>query len=116
MLFRSAVIINGTDVPVEPISPIASFYASISRKTLKGEPEGGYEPEQKMTREEALQAYTINAAFGAFEENIKGTIKIGKLADFTVFTKDIMKVAEGDLLSTEVAMTIIGGKVVYTKP
>jgi predicted amidohydrolase YtcJ len=115
LLQSGAVIVNGTDVPVEPINPLASFYASVSRKTLKGEPEGGYEPEQKMTREEALRSYTLNAAYGAFEENIKGSITVGKLADFTIFDQDIMTVAEADLLSTQVVMTIVGGKVVFEK-
>jgi predicted amidohydrolase YtcJ len=115
LLQTGAVIVNGTDVPVEPINPIASFYASVSRRTLQGEPEGGYEPEQKMTRAEALKSYTINAAYGAFEENIKGSITVGKLADFTIFDKDIMTVAENELLSTQVAMTIVGGKIVFEK-
>ena len=113
LLETGAVIVNGTDVPVEPINPIASFYASVTRKTLAGQPEGGYEADQKMTREEALKSYTLDAAFGAFEEKIKGSIKRGKLADFTVFNKDIMKVTESELLTTTVAMTIVGGKVVY---
>ena len=70
-LLKSGIpIVNGTDVPVEPLNPIASLYASISRKTLKGTPEGGYEPEQKMTREQALKSYTFDAAYGAFEEKI----------------------------------------------
>jgi predicted amidohydrolase YtcJ len=107
--------VNGTDAPVEPITPIASFYASVSRKTLKGEPEGGYEPEEKMTREQALRSYTLDAAYGAFEENIKGSIQTGKLADFTIFSQDIMTAPEADLLKTEVMMTIVGGKVVYEK-
>lgn len=108
-----AVIINGTDVPVEPITPLASFYASVSRKTLKGQPENGYEPEQKMTRKEALKSYTLDAAYGEFEEKYKGSIKEGKLADFTVFTKDIMTVEEGEILNTEVAMTILDGNIVF---
>lgn len=116
LLQSGAVIVNGTDVPVEPINPIASFYASVTRKTLAGQPEGGYEAEQKMTRDEALKSYTLDAAFGAFEEKIKGSIQVGKLADFTVFTKDIMTVNEAELLNTSVAMTIVAGKVVYTKP
>ena len=115
LLKSGAKIVNGTDAPVEPITPIASFYASVSRKTLKGEPEGGYEPEEKMTREQALRSYTLDAAYGAFEENIKGSIEKGKLADFTVFSQDIMTVPENDLLKTEVAMTIVGGKVMYEK-
>ncbi|NJM26565.1 MAG: amidohydrolase family protein, partial [Bacteroidia bacterium] len=113
LLQSGAVIVNGTDVPVEPINPIASFYASVTRKTLKGEPDGGYEPDQKMTREQALRSYTIDAAFGEFEEEVKGSIEAGKLADFTVFSRDIMTVDEPEILGTTVAMTVIGGKVVY---
>jgi predicted amidohydrolase YtcJ len=115
LLQSGASIVNGTDVPVEPLSPIACFYASISRKTLQGLPPGGYEPDQKMSREEALRSYTIDAAFGAFEENIKGSIEPGKLADFTVFSDNIMTIPEEDILSTEIDMTIINGKVLYER-
>ncbi|TDY61013.1 amidohydrolase [Algibacter lectus] len=115
-LLQSGVpIVNGTDVPVEPLNPIASFYASVSRKTLKGIPEGGYEPEQKMTRMQALKSYTLDAAYGAFEENIKGSISSGKLADFTIFNQDLMTVEENQILDTEIVMTIFNGKVVYKK-
>lgn len=115
-LLKSGVkIVNGTDAPVEPINPIPCFFASVTRQTLKGEPEGGYEPEEKMTREQALRSYTLDAAYGAFEEKIKGSIEVGKLADFTVFTKDLMTVPDKEILNTEVAMTIVGGKVVYKK-
>ncbi|MFT4847712.1 MAG: putative amidohydrolase YtcJ [Sediminicola sp.] len=113
-LLQSGVpIINGTDVPVEPINPIASFYASVSRKTLKGTPEGGYEPDQKMTRAQALKSYTLDAAYGAFEEGIKGSISAGKLADFTIYNQDLMTVAEDDILNTSIEMTIFDGKIVY---
>jgi predicted amidohydrolase YtcJ len=115
-LLQSGVpIVNGTDVPVEPLNPIASFYASVSRKTLKGTPEDGYEPEQKMTRMQALKSYTLDAAYGAFEENIKGSIRSGKLADFTIFNQDLMTVEENQILNTEIAMTIFNGEVVYNK-
>lgn len=115
-LLKSGVkIVNGTDAPVEPLNPIPCFYASVTRKTLKGEPEGGYEPEERMTRQQALKSYTIDAAFGAFEEGVKGSIEAGKLADFTIFTKDLMEISEREILSTEVAMTIVGGKVLYRK-
>ncbi len=114
LLESGAVIVNGTDVPVEPINPLACFYASITRKTLKGEPDEGYEPAQKMTRAQALRSYTLDAAYGAFEENIKGSIEVGKLADFTIFSHDIMKIDTQDILNTKVSMTIIDGKVVYT--
>lgn len=113
LLNTGAIIVNGSDVPVEPINPLASFYASVTRKTLKGEPEGGYEPEQAMSREQALRSYTLDAAYGAFEEKIKGSIRPGKLADFTVFSKDIMSVPANEILSTKVEMTIVGGKILY---
>lgn len=113
-LLKSGIpVVNGTDVPVESLNPIASFYASVSRKTLLGTPEGGYEPEQKMTREQALRSYTLDAAYGAFEEDIKGSITVGKLADFTIYDQDIMKVDERRLLDTQIAMTIFNGEVVY---
>jgi len=115
LLKTGAKVINGTDVPVEPINPIASFFASVTRQTLKGEPAGGYEPEEKMTRAQALKSYTLDAAFGEFEEQSKGSIEAGKLADFTVFSKDIMTVPDSEILSAEIAMTIVGGKVVYSK-
>ncbi len=115
-LLKSGIpIVNGTDVPVEPLDPIASFYASVSRKTLKGMPEGGYEPDQKMTREQALRSYTLDAAYGAFEEEIKGSIEPGKLADFAIYNQDLMQVAEDMLLETEIVMTIFDGQVVFEK-
>lgn len=115
LLQSGAKIVNGTDAPVEPVNPIPSFYASVTRMTLKGEPDGGYEPEEKMTRKQALRSYTLDAAYGAFEEKFKGSIEAGKLADFTILSKDIMTVPEKEILSAEVLKTIIGGKVVYKK-
>jgi predicted amidohydrolase YtcJ len=116
LLRSGAIIVNGSDVPVEPLDPLASFYASITRKTLDGAPEGGYEPDQKMTREQALRSYTLDAAYGAFEENIKGSIEVGKLADFTVFSENIMEIPENKILETEVVYTIIGGNVFKQTP
>ncbi len=113
LLDSGAVIVNGTDVPVEPINPINSFYALVTRQTLKGEPAGGYEPAQKLSRQEALRSYTLNAAYGAFEENLKGSIEAGKLADFTVFNQDLLRVDNRELLNTRVVMTIVGGKIIY---
>lgn len=115
LLKSGARIVNGTDAPVEPLSPIACFYAAITRQTLQGTPPGGYEPAEKMTRLQALRSYTLDAAYGAFEESVKGSIEPGKLADFTVLSKDIMTVAPAELLSTEIEMTIVGGKVMYRK-
>ncbi|MGW8122004.1 amidohydrolase [Roseivirga echinicomitans] len=113
LLASGAIIPNGTDAPVEPVDPIPSFYASVSRKTLVGLPEGGFEPKQKMTREQALKSYTIFGAYSEFEEDFKGSIEVGKVADFTVFNKDIMTIPEDEILSTKVAMTIVGGKTLY---
>lgn len=115
-LLKSGIpIVNGTDVPVEPLNPIASLYASFTRKTLKGLPEGGYEPEERMTREQAFRSYTLDAAYGAFEENIKGSITVGKLADFTIYDQDVMAVPEDKFLDTQVMMTIYDGQIVYAK-
>ncbi len=113
LMNTGAIIINGTDVPVEPINPIESFYASVSRKTLRKKPKGGYEPKQKMTRLEALKSYTINAAFGAFEENIKGSIEVGKYADFTILSQNIMTIPEDEILDTKVLYTIVNGEILY---
>ncbi len=115
LLQSGAHIVNGTDAPVEPITPLASFYASVSRRTLAGNPEGGYEPAEKMTREQALRSYTLDAAFAAFREDRKGSLEVGKWADLTVLDKDIMTIPEEQILDTEVAMTVIGGEIVYEK-
>lgn len=115
-LLQSGVkIANGTDAPVEPIDPIANFYAGVTRKTLEGSPSSGYEPEEKMSREQALRSMTIDAAYAAFQEKHKGSISVGKWADFTILDQDIMTVSEDQLLNTEVSMTIIGGEIVYSK-
>lgn len=113
LLQSGAVISNGTDAPVEPLDPIPSFYASVTRKTLKMLPEGGYEPDQKMTREQALKSYTLDGAYAEFEENFKGSIEVGKAADFTIFDKNIMEIPENEILDSKVKMTVVGGKIVY---
>jgi len=100
----------GTDVPVERIDPMANFHAAVTRKLKDGTT---FTPGQKMTREEALRAYTINGAYAAFETGLKGSLAPGKLADITVLSRDIMTCPEDDIPGTEVLYTIIGGKVVY---
>lgn len=114
LIDSGAILINGTDAPVEPVNPIASFYATVTRQTLKGEPEGGFEPQQKLSREEALLSYTLAAAYGAFEEEQKGSLEVGKWADFTVLDQDIMKVPDSEILNTKVKMTVVGGEVIYS--
>lgn len=101
---------NGTDAPVEGINPMPNFYSAITRKTSEGK---AFYPEQKMTRMEALKSYTINGAYAAFEENLKGSLKKGKLADITVLSKDIMTIPEEEISATKAVYTIIGGKIVY---
>jgi predicted amidohydrolase YtcJ len=115
LLKSGARIVNGTDAPVEPLNPLPSFYASVTRKTLQGHPDGGYEPEEKMTREQALRSYTLDAAFGAFQDGVLGSIEVGKYADLTVLSKDIMTIDEADILQTEAVMTIVGGEIMYEK-
>jgi hypothetical protein len=114
LLSSGSKIINGTDAPVEPVDPLACFYASVTRKTLKGQPPGGYEPAQKMTRAQALKSYTIDAAFGAFEEDIKGSVEVGKYADFTIFSNDIMNIPDEMILDTKVVMTIVNGEILFS--
>ncbi len=106
-----ARINNGTDVPVEAIDPFESLYASVSRK--KPEAERAFYPEQKMSRLEALQSYTINNAYAAFEEDIKGSLKPGKRADFILLDTDLLNCSDHDIPATQVLMTVVGGKIVY---
>jgi hypothetical protein len=107
-----AIIANGTDVPVEAVDPIPNFYALVTRKMNNGEV---FFPDQKMSREQALRAYTINCAYAAFEEDFKGSLRVAKLADITVLSKDILTVPDDDILDAKVVYTIVGGKVVYQK-
>jgi predicted amidohydrolase YtcJ len=108
-----AVVSNGTDAPVEDVSPLASYYATVSRKLKDG---SVFFPDQRMSREEALRSYTIQNAYAAFEEPVKGSLKVGKLADITVLSRDILTVPEDEILSTDVVYTIVGGQVRYENP
>jgi len=113
LIDSGVVVTNGTDVPVEPIDPIASFYSSVSRRTTDG---SAFYPEQRMTREEALRSYTLNNAYASFQEAELGSLAPGKLADVVVLSKDIMTVPEAEIPSARVVYTIVGGKVRYTAP
>ena len=109
LLRTGALIVNGTDVPVERIDPVASFYASVTRRPAAGE---AFFPEQCMTRPQALRSYTLDAAYAAFEEHLKGSLTPGKLADIAVLSHDIMSDAEREIPGTRVLYTIVGGQVV----
>ena len=103
---------NGTDTPVEDVDPIPGFYASISRIMPNGE---AFFPQQAMTREEALASYTINGAYSAFEEDLKGSLTPGKYADIVVLSRDIMTVPAEEILDAEVVYTIVGGEIRYSR-
>jgi predicted amidohydrolase YtcJ len=113
LLDAGAVVSNGTDVPVEDVDPIANFYAAVTRRTADGTP---FFPEQRMTREEALAAATIHAAHAAFEDDRKGSLIPGKLADVVVLSEDILTVDESRIRDARVVMTIVGGEIRYRSP
>jgi len=110
LIDSGALVTNGTDTPVEDVSPIASYYSSVSRLLPDG---SRFYPDQVMSRAEALENYTLNVAKAAFDEEHKGSLEVGKLADVVVLSKDILTVAEEEIPSTEVVYTILGGEVVY---
>ena len=110
LMKSGAVVANGTDAPVENVDPIPNYYAAVTRKLADGRVFYG---DQKMSRMEALRSYTMANAFATFEENVKGSLTVGKLADITVLTKDITKVPDEEIRTAKVAYTIVGGKVVY---
>lgn len=112
LLESGAVVTNGTDVPVEDISPIASFYSSVSRQSNDGTV---FYEQERMTREQALRSYTLSNAYAAFEEDIKGSITPGKLADITVLSQDIMTIPAEQIPATQVDLTILGGEIVYRR-
>jgi predicted amidohydrolase YtcJ len=112
LIESGAILGNGTDVPVEPIDPIASYYSSVSRVMKDG---GVFYPDQRMTREEALRSYTVNNAYAAFEEDLKGSLGVGKLADITVLSEDILTVPEERIPDIRVDMTIVGGEVRFER-
>ncbi len=106
---------GGSDAPVEPVQPLPGIYSAVTRQDMEGWPEGGWNPEQRVSREEALRMFTLDAAYSVFEEDLKGSITPGKLADIVVLSKDIMAIPAAEILETEVLMTILGGKVVFEK-
>jgi predicted amidohydrolase YtcJ len=108
-----SIIAGGSDAPVERGEPMIEFYAAVARKDQKGYSGEGWHPEQAVSREQALKMFTSWAAYAAFEEKLKGSIEVGKLADLTVLSADIMKIAEPEILKTRCVMTVIGGEVVY---
>ena len=111
LMDAGAIIANGTDAPVEDVDPVASYYSSVSRMMSNGEV---LTPRQKMSRMEALKSYTINNAYAGFEEDIKGSLEVGKLADITVLDRDILTIPEEDIPNIAISYTIVGGEIMYS--
>jgi hypothetical protein len=112
-LKQGSIIAGGSDAPVERGEPMIEFYAAVARQDQRGFSGEGWHPEQKVSREQALKMFTIWAATAAFEEKRRGSIEVGKLADLTVLSADIMRIPEPEILKTKCAMTVIGGEVVF---
>jgi hypothetical protein len=112
---RGLMILGGSDAPVELGDPRIEFYAAIARKRLDGTSGEGWHPELAVNRETALKMFTIWPAYGAFQEDIRGSVEVGKYADFTIFDRDWLTVPEADILTSENLMTIVGGNITYQK-
>jgi len=112
---RGLMILGGSDAPVEVGDPRIEFYAAVARKRLDGTDGEGWHPELAVSRETALKMFTIWPAHGAFQEDIRGSVEVGKYADFTIFNRDFMTVPVADILTAENVMTIVGGKIVYRR-
>lgn len=113
LLDAGAVIVNGTDAPVEDVDPIESFYATVTRQRVDGK--ATFFAEQAMTREEALHSYTAAAAFGAFQEDRLGSLQLGKEADFVILSENLLSCADEAIMNTEVLATWVAGKKAYGK-
>jgi len=116
LLDNGAMLAFGTDWPVEPLDPMRGLYSCVTRQNIEFDyPEGGWFPEQKLTMAEAIKYYTLGSAYASFEEDIKGSLEPGKLADMVILSKDLFTIEPKEILTTEVLFTILGGKIVYKK-
>jgi hypothetical protein len=113
MLDAGAVLAFGSDWPIAPLDPLSGIAAAVTRATLDGRNPGGWFPEQRLTVEQALRAYTRGSAYAAFEEKDKGTISPGKLADLVVLSEDLLRIPPEKIKDVRVEITIVGGRVVY---
>ena len=103
----------GTSAAEYPINPMLGLYAAVTRQTVTGDPAEGWFPDERVPMETALRAYTLGTAYGNFEEAVKGTIEVGKLADLTVLSQNLFEISPSEILKTEVLYTIVGGRIVY---
>lgn len=114
LIHSGARVVFGSDWSVAPPTPLEGIYAALTRRTLDGANPDGWVPEQKITLEEALKAYTVDAAYASYEEGIKGSLEVGKLADFVLLDKDLSAIPPGDIASVQVLETVVGGKLVFS--
>ena len=105
----------GTSAAEYPISPMLGLYAAVTRQTVTADPPDGWFPEQRITIEQAIRAYTLNSAYANFEADEKGSIEVGKLADITVLDKNLLEIDPSEYLETSVLYTIVDGKIVYQR-
>jgi hypothetical protein len=103
----------GTNASRYYLNPMLGLYAAVTRKTLSGQPEGGWFPQEKLAVEEAIKAYTLNTAYAAYEEHLKGSITVGKLADFVVLSDNLLSMDPDGIKDVTVLTTVVGGKVVF---
>jgi predicted amidohydrolase YtcJ len=108
-------VASGSDFPVEEPDPLWGFYAAVTRQDQAGSPPGGWFPDQRMTREEALKSWTLEGAYAAFEEKIKGSLEPGKLADFVMLSGDIMTMPPPGIPGIQVKLTVVGGEIVFSR-
>jgi hypothetical protein len=111
-----ARVVHGSDWAVVTIDPLVGLHTAVTRQDLDNRPEGGWIPDQKLTLEDAISGYTLDAAFASFEEEVKGSIEVGKLADLAVLSQDLFKVPPRKIAQIEVMMTVVGGRAVYVSP
>jgi predicted amidohydrolase YtcJ len=115
LLDAKARVAFGSDWFVAPPAPLEGIYAAVTRRTIDDKNPAGWVPEQKITVEEALRAYTADAAYASFEEKLKGTLAPGRLADFVVLDRNILEIPPEQIRDTRVAMTVVGGRTVYRR-
>jgi predicted amidohydrolase YtcJ len=115
LLDSGAILAFGTDWTVAPLDPMISIYAAVTRRTLDDKHPNGWVPEQKITVDEAVRAYTLGSAFAEFQDTVKGTVSVNKYADLVMLDKNIFEINRNDIPTAKVVMTILDGKIVYQK-